>query len=48
VFIAKQPKNFHVTSIYRVQVQGKPEIYELQTKTGKTVYVNNDGMEVSY
>jgi hypothetical protein len=48
MFIAKQPKNFQVTSIYRVQVQGKPEVYELQTKTGKTVYVNNDGMEVSY
>ena len=46
VFLARQPANFSVTSISRLQIQGRPEVYEIVTATGKTVYVNNDGMEV--
>lgn len=48
VYLAKQPTGFEAQTIYRLQVQGKPDVYEIHTKTGKTVYVNNDGMEVSY
>lgn len=48
VFIAKQPANFEVVSIYKVEIQGKPDMYEVQTRNGKTIYVNNDGMEVNY
>lgn len=48
VYIAKQPVGFQVATIYKLQVQGKPDVYEIHTKTGKTIYVNNDGMEVNY
>lgn len=48
VFIAKQPAGFQAETIYKLQVQGKPDVYEIRTRTGKTVYVNNDGMEVKY
>jgi hypothetical protein len=40
----KLPGYFHLSCTGA----GQAEVYELQTKTGKTVYVNNDGMEVSY
>ncbi|WP_207492057.1 hypothetical protein [Aridibaculum aurantiacum] len=48
VFIAKQPATFQVASISRVQVQGRPEVYELRLANGKTTYVNTDGMEVRF
>lgn len=48
VFIAKQPAGFEAVTIYKLQVQGKPDVYEIRTKNGKTVYVNNEGMEVNY
>ena len=48
VYMAKQPNGFKVQSIYQLQVQGKPDVYEVLTKTGKTIYLNTDGMETNY
>lgn len=47
-FIAKQPSTFRVASISRVQVQGRPEVYELRLANGQSAYVNNEGMEVKF
>jgi hypothetical protein len=46
-FIQKQPSTFKVTTISKLQIQGKPDMYELRLSNGKTAYVNNDGMEVN-
>jgi hypothetical protein len=46
IYLSKQPSNFKINSISRLQVQGKPDVYELRLSNGKTAYVNNDGMEV--
>lgn len=48
VFMAKQPQDFRAVTISKLQIQGKPDVYEIQTITGKKIYVNNDGMEVNY
>jgi hypothetical protein len=48
VYMAKQPANFKAASIYKLQVQGKADLYELETATGKRIYINNDGVEVIY
>ena len=48
VYIAKQPANFQITTIYKLQVQGRPDMYEIETAGGKKIYINNDGMEVNY
>ena len=48
VYLAKQPSNFQLTNISFVQMQGKPDVYALTTRTGKTIYLNSDGMEISY
>ena len=48
IFIAKQPADFQAAAIYRLQVPGKPDLYEIQTKTGRTIYINNDGNTVSF
>jgi hypothetical protein len=48
VYIAKQPAGFRAATIYKIQVQGRPDIYEVETMTGKKIYINNDGMEVKY
>jgi hypothetical protein len=48
VYLAKQPPNFQLTNIYFVQMQGKPDTYALTTRTGKTIYLNSDGMEINY
>jgi hypothetical protein len=45
VYLAKQPSTFTITEISRLQLQGKPQVYEIKTSTGKTIYVNDDGME---
>jgi hypothetical protein len=45
VYLAKQPSNFRITSISRLQIEGKPEVFEIITAAGKTIYINNDGME---
>jgi hypothetical protein len=45
VYLAKQADDFRITSISRLQIQGKPELYEIRTASGNTIYVNNDGME---
>jgi len=47
VYLAKQPSTIRIASISRLQIQGKPEVYEIKTANGKTVYVNNDGMETA-
>ena len=48
VYMAKQPAGFRATAIYKIQVQGRPDIYEVETTAGKKIYINNDGMEVAY
>jgi hypothetical protein len=48
VYLAKQPANFRAVNIYRLQLQGKPDVYEIVTRNGKTIYINNEGMEVNY
>jgi hypothetical protein len=45
VYLAKQPSTFRVTTISRLQLQGRPQVYEIKTSTGKTIYINDDGME---
>jgi hypothetical protein len=45
VYLAKQPSTFRITTISRLQLQGKPQVYEIKTSTGKTIYINDDGME---
>jgi len=48
VYLAKQPTNFQPVTIYFLQMQGKPEMYEITTRSGKTIYINNEGMEINY
>ncbi|HSU51542.1 MAG TPA: hypothetical protein VLJ41_13145 [Segetibacter sp.] len=48
VYMAKQPASFEVAAIYKIQVQGRPDVYEVETASGKKIYINNDGMEVNY
>lgn len=47
VFLEKQPSTFKLISISKLQIQGRPEVYELRLTNGKTAYVNNDGIEVN-
>lgn len=47
-YISKLPANLPVTTILRWQVLGKSDVYEIKTRTGKTMYVNNNGVEVNY
>lgn len=47
-YISKLPANLPVTTISKWEVLGKADVYEIKTKTGKTMYVNNDGAEVNY
>lgn len=47
-YISKMPTNLQVTTVSRWQVLGKADVYEIQTRTGKTIYVNNEGAEVNY
>lgn len=46
IYLAKQPSNVRIASISRLQIEGKPDVYEIKKANGKTVYVNNDGMEI--
>lgn len=46
-YIAKMPSDMPVITITKWQVLGKPDVYEIQTKPGKTIYVNDDGNEVN-
>ncbi|WP_147205072.1 hypothetical protein [Segetibacter aerophilus] len=48
VYLAKQPANFKAATIYKLQVQGKDDLYEIETAGGKRIYINNDGVEVNY
>jgi hypothetical protein len=48
VYIAKQAADFRVVTIYKLQVQGRPDVYEVETASGKKLYINNDGVEVQY
>lgn len=47
-YISKLPANLPVTTVSKWEVLGKADVYEIKTKTGKTMYVNNDGAEVNY
>lgn len=47
-FIAKQPSTFQVVSISRINIQGRPEVYEIKLANGQSTYVNNEGMEVRF
>ncbi len=47
-YMAKQPAGFRAATIYKLQVQGRPDVYEIETASGKKIYINNDGMEVNY
>ena len=47
-YVSKMPSNLQVTGITRWQVLGKADVYEIRTRVGKTIYVNNDGAEVNY
>lgn len=44
-YISKLPTDLQVSTISKWQVYGKPDVYEIQTRTGKTLYVNNDGTD---
>lgn len=46
IYLAKQPSTVRIVFISKLQIQGKPEVYEIKTADRKTVYVNNDGMEI--
>lgn len=48
VYLAKQPQGFQLTSINRLEITGRPVIYQLNAAGGKTVYINEEGMEVRY
>jgi len=48
IYLAKQPNNLQVAAVYKLQLQGKPDVYEIETASGKKFYINNDGMEVNY
>ena len=47
-YLSRQPKGFKATSIYKVQMQGKPDMYEIESNGGQTIYLNNEGMEVKH
>ncbi|WP_018615067.1 hypothetical protein [Segetibacter koreensis] len=47
-YVSKLPSNLQVTTISRWQVLGKADVYEIHTKGGKTMYVNEEGAEVNY
>ncbi len=47
-YISKLPANLPVTTISKWEVLGKADVYEIKTKTGKTMYVNNDGEQLNY
>ena len=46
-YISKMPANSPVVAVSRWQVLGKADVYEIKTKTGKTIYVNNEGAEIT-
>jgi len=37
VYAAKQPPNFQISKIYRLQIQGKADVYEIETTSGKYI-----------
>jgi len=48
VFSARQSADFKIARIYKLQLQGRPEVYEVETTSGKKVYINSDGIEVNF
>lgn len=46
-YISKMPANSPVLTITKWEVLGKSDVYEIQTKTGKIIYVSDDGTEVN-
>ena len=47
-YISKLPATLQISTVSRWQVLGKADVYEIQTRSGKTIYVYNDGTEVNY
>lgn len=47
-YLSKQPVGFQAINIYKVQAQGKQDVYEIQTASGKRVYINEDGTAINY
>lgn len=45
-YLARQPAGFKAVGIYKVEMQGRQDMYEIQSSGGKTVYLNNEGNEV--
>ncbi|MDB5191471.1 MAG: hypothetical protein JWQ96_1034 [Segetibacter sp.] len=48
VFTAKQPQGFQISSISKLQIQGRPDVFEIRSGNGRTYYINNDGIEVKF
>lgn len=47
-YVTKLPNNLQISNISKWEVLGKPDVYEIETRTGKTMYVNSEGTEVSH
>ncbi len=47
-YMKGQPATFQATYINRLQIQGKPEVYEIRTKSGQVIYLDMEGREVRY
>lgn len=45
-YIGKLPTNLQISTVSKWQVYGKPDVYEIGTRTGKTFYVNSEGTEI--
>lgn len=46
-YISKLPNDLQVSKVSKWEVLGKPDVYEIQTRTGKTMYVSSEGAEVA-
>ena len=46
-YVSKMPSDLTVLTITKWEVLGKSDVYEIQTKTGKKIYVNDDGSEAN-
>lgn len=43
---ARQPGTFEIITVNKYQPQGRPFVYELRLKDGRTIYVNEAGTEI--
>ncbi len=47
-FIRSQPSPFQASSVYRLQIPGRQDLYEIRTPQNRIMYVNMNGEEVKY